>query len=1164
MTATDADAGDTLSYTLGGADMAAFDFVETTGQIRTKAGVSYDFEAKASYTVTVTATDNSNATAVADVTISITDVDEPPSAPATPTVSAVSGSTTSLSVSWAAPANAGKPAIASYDVQYRVGSSGTWSDGPQDVATTSTTITSLVADTLYEARVRATNAEGDSGWSDPPGSGRTNAPTNNAPVFSPANVSREIAENTAAGQDVGAAVTATDADAGDTLSYTLGGADMAAFDFVETTGQIRTKAGVSYDFEAKASYTVTVTATDNSNATAVADVTISITDVDEPPSAPATPTVSAVSGSTTSLSVSWAAPANAGKPAIASYDVQYRVGSSGTWSDGPQDVATTSTTITSLVADTLYEARVRATNAEGDSGWSDPPGSGRTNAPTNNAPVFSPANVSREIAENTAAGQDVGAAVTATDADAGDTLSYTLGGADMAAFDFVETTGQIRTKAGVSYDFEAKASYTVTVTATDNSNATAVADVTISITDVDEPPSAPATPTVSAVSGSTTSLSVSWAAPANAGKPAIASYDVQYRVGSSGTWSDGPQDVATTSTTITSLVADTLYEARVRATNAEGDSGWSDPPGSGRTNAPTTSVPGAPGNLRTAPGDGRMTLTWTAPGNDGGAAIEKYRYRVRADGGSSWDPDWTDVPDGPDAGGSAADETTFTVSGLSNGTEYVFQLRAVNSVGEGRAASATGTPVRAPLPPGSGFLVGNFGQPGDDVAQIFVTQDIVGVFTTGARGAELHNIEFRLFSRLPDIAQLPSATLYRASVTDTRVSRGAEVAALTAVPGSPRPAATAQTVAFTAPGGTRLEAGATYLVVLEEFSYVRVESTTFPAEDAGGAPGWAIDGIGAGNSSPYSYETTASLLMRVNGTAAGTVPGTNTAPVFSPSSVSREIAENTAAGQDVGAAVTATDADAGDTLSYTLGGADMAAFDFVETTGQIRTKAGVSYDFEAKASYTVTVTATDNSNATAVADVTISITDVDEPPSAPATPTVSAVSGSTTSLSVSWAAPANAGKPAIASYDVQYRVGSSGTWSDGPQDVATTSTTITSLVADTLYEARVRATNAEGDSGWSEPPGSGRTNAASTSAKARRARQTAVAFAPPRATGGSLTLAWTAPGTCDGGAAIEKYRYRVRPTPTGARAGTRTGPTCPTDRTRAAARRTRRPSPCPV
>ena len=281
-------------------------------------------------------------------------------------------------------------------------------------------------------------------------------------------------------------------------------------------------------------------------------------------------------------------------------------------------------------------------------------------------------------------------------------------------------------------------------------------------------------------------------------------------------------------------------------------------------------APGAPRDLRTAPGDGRVTLAWTAPGSDGGAAIEKYRYRVSANAGSSWDPDWTDVPDGPDTGDSAADETTFTVSGLINGTEYVFELRAVNSVGEGPAASAADTPVRAPLPPGSGFLVGNFGQRADGAAQIFVTQDIVGVFKTGARGAELHNIEFRLFTRRPNIAVLPipSVTLYRASVTDSRATRGARVAALTAVAGSRQPANTAQTVAFAAPSGTRLDAGATYLVVLEHTSYVRVESTTFPAEDAGGAPGWAIDGIGVGNNSPYSYQTTASLLMRVNGTTA--------------------------------------------------------------------------------------------------------------------------------------------------------------------------------------------------------------------------------------------------------------------------------------------------------
>ena len=131
--------------------------------------------------MTVTASDGT-ATAVATVTISITDVAEPPDAPTTISVSAVAGSTTSLTVSWTAPANAGRPDIDNYDVQYRVSGATAWTDGPQNVTTTTANVTSLVADTLYEVQVRATNAEGDSGWSDPPVSGRTNAPPNTAPT----------------------------------------------------------------------------------------------------------------------------------------------------------------------------------------------------------------------------------------------------------------------------------------------------------------------------------------------------------------------------------------------------------------------------------------------------------------------------------------------------------------------------------------------------------------------------------------------------------------------------------------------------------------------------------------------------------------------------------------------------------------------------------------------------------------------------------------------------------------------------------------------------------------------------------------------------------------------------------------------------------------------
>ena len=283
--------------------------------------------------------------------------------------------------------------------------------------------------------------------------------------------------------------------------------------------------------------------------------------------------------------------------------------------------------------------------------------------------------------------------------------------------------------------------------------------------------------------------------------------------------------------------------------------------------ATVTTAPEAPASLGARAGDAEVTLRWAPPRSDGGAGIEKYQVRYSA--GSRVDPEtgWTDVPDGSDTGTSLADERSVSVTGLDNGRQYAFELRAVNRVRAGAAATATATPA---APPRSGFLVSNFGQPVDGAAQIYVTKDIVGVFTTGALGATLDSIELRLFTRRPNIAVLPipSVTLYRGSVTDTRATPGTRVATLTAAPGSRQPANTAQTVAFAAPSGTRLDAGATYLVVLEHTSYVRVESTHSSAQDAGGASGWTIDGVGAGNSSPYSYGTSDSLLMSVNGTAA--------------------------------------------------------------------------------------------------------------------------------------------------------------------------------------------------------------------------------------------------------------------------------------------------------
>ena len=167
--------GDTLTYsflTTGGTDYQHFAIDSASGQVKTHGAL--DHEARNSYSVTVRATDLEGAAGAIAYTIEVTDQDEPPSAPGAPAVAARPGTDDRLDVSWNAPANAGKPAITSYDLHYRPGMSGNWIDGPQNVVVTSAVIPDLSPSTSYQVEVLATNADGDSDWSDH-GTGSTGA-----------------------------------------------------------------------------------------------------------------------------------------------------------------------------------------------------------------------------------------------------------------------------------------------------------------------------------------------------------------------------------------------------------------------------------------------------------------------------------------------------------------------------------------------------------------------------------------------------------------------------------------------------------------------------------------------------------------------------------------------------------------------------------------------------------------------------------------------------------------------------------------------------------------------------------------------------------------------------------------------------------------------------
>jgi chitodextrinase len=174
---------------------------------------------------------------------------------------------------------------------------------------------------------------------------------------------------------------------------------------------------------------------------------------------------------------------------------------------------------------------------------------------------------------------------------------------------------------------------------------------------------------------------------------------------------------------------------------------------------------------------------------------------------------------------------------------------------------------------------------------------------------------------------------------------------------------------------------------------------------------FTIDGTTLKTATTLVYATKSSHSIRVRVTDKGgltyekqftiqvTEVGANTAPTDISLSAS-SLAENAGANADVGT-LSATDADAGDTATFTLvsgsGSTDNAAFNISGTS----LRANTSFDFETKSSYSVRVRVTDSGDATYEKTFAISVLDIDD--TAPIAPTGLASSLVTaTSATVSW------------------------------------------------------------------------------------------------------------------------------------------------------------------
>lgn len=100
------------------------------------------------------------------------------------------------------------------------------------------------------------------------------------------------------------------------------------------------------------------------------------------------------------------------------------------------------------------------------------------------------------------------------------------------------------------------------------------------------------------------------------------------------------------------------------------------------------SAPGAPTALQGTAGNGQVTLSWTAPADNGGSAISAYNVYRSVDGAN-----FSQV-------GSTGAVPGFVDSVLENGREYTFKVTAVNGFRESPPSSpASATPVGPPLAP---------------------------------------------------------------------------------------------------------------------------------------------------------------------------------------------------------------------------------------------------------------------------------------------------------------------------------------------------------------------------------------------------------------------------------------------------------------------------------
>ncbi len=181
----------------------------------------------------------------------------------------------------------------------------------------------------------------------------------------------------------------------------------------------------------------------------------------------------------------------------------------------------------------------------------------------------------------------------------------------------------------------------------------------------------PSVPTGLTATAGNAQVALSWTASSGA-----TSYTVKRATTSGGPYTNVATGVTATGYTNTGLTNGTAYYYVVSASNSAGES--SNSAQASATPTTGTQVPAAPAGLTATAGNAQVALSWTA---SSGATSYTVK-RATTSGGP-----YTNVATGVTA-------TSYTNTGLTNGTTYYYAVSASNSAGESsNSAQASATPT---------------------------------------------------------------------------------------------------------------------------------------------------------------------------------------------------------------------------------------------------------------------------------------------------------------------------------------------------------------------------------------------------------------------------------------------------------------------------------------